>query len=78
MNSTDAVLGEMEDRLKKVQSAVGRSTTDVGGEESTSRDMDIDAASQAEPPAPEAPKEIARGWRLLTPAEWTPRPVGVF
>ncbi|KAG9041227.1 rRNA-processing protein las1 [Tulasnella sp. UAMH 9824] len=81
MNSTDLVLSEMEDRLKKVQSAVGPSTTDVGGEESTgsaSREMEIDAASQAEPPAPEAPKQVARGWRLLTPAEWTPRPVGVF
>lgn len=78
MNSTDLVISEMEDRLKKIQSTVGRDTTREEAAGMASEEMEIDAASQAEPPAPAASREIARGWRLLTPAEWTPRPVGVF
>ncbi|KAG8983650.1 rRNA-processing protein las1 [Tulasnella sp. 427] len=75
MNCSDEQLvNEMSDRLKRIQGAVGPGQDeDVG--ENTTKDMDVDEAPQAEPAGP---KEIARGWRLLTSEEWTPRPVGVF
>ncbi|KAG8982533.1 rRNA-processing protein las1 [Tulasnella sp. 427] len=75
MNGSDEQLViEMSDRLKRIQGAVvPGQDEDVG--ENTTKDMDDDEAPQAEPAGS---KEIARGWRLLTLEEWTPRPVGVF
>lgn len=78
MNSADAIVNEMTERLKKIQGSVGGGGEDVDEESQanpTSEEMEVDPAPQAEPAAP---KEVARGWRLLTSAEWTPRPVGVF
>ncbi|KAG8942603.1 rRNA-processing protein las1 [Tulasnella sp. 424] len=78
MTSADAIVSEMTDRLKKIQSSVGGGGEDVdeeGQANPTTEEMEVDRVPQAEPAAP---KEIARGWRLLTSAEWTPRPVGVF
>lgn len=77
MNSVDDIVDEMTNRLKKVQTTLGTEADEGDGVGQAAKDveMQVDGASQ---PQSEAPKQIARGWRLLTPAEWTPRPVGVF
>lgn len=79
MSSSDDIVNEMTDRLKKIQSSVGggggEDPDEAGQANATTEEMEVDLVPQAEPAAP---KEIARGWRLLTSAEWTPRPVGVF